>query len=154
MFLCVNGNFRSPVERMLIILSDKKSSICNEKIGRGSHSVEEWPVFPSVSEALSFLLFLHPPCLSVSFSLSPSFLCVSVSDWVKYHLSGECCLDWHEIRTDQLDSYMLFLLLLLGIRLWCTSTAWTRGNNNMEVYIVESQNYCRHQNEWIIAFQL
>lgn len=86
---------------------------------------------------LSFLLshfssfYILPVCLSVSFSL---FLCVSVTDWVKYHLSGECCLDWHEIRTDQLDSYMLFLLLLSGMRLWCTSIAWTRGNNNTEAY--------------------
>lgn len=72
-------------------------------------------------------------CLSLSLSLA-LFLCVSVTDWVKYHLSGECCLDWHEIRTDQLDSYMLFLLLLSGMRLWCTSIAWTRGNNNTEAY--------------------
>lgn len=98
MFLSVNGNFPSPDECALIILSDKKRSTCDEKIGSESHpGALEWL---RLSESLFPLTpFQHPPCLSVCRSLS-----VSESDGVKYHLSGVCRLDWREIRTDQLDS--------------------------------------------------
>lgn len=66
MFFCVNGNFHSPVECMLVILSDKKRSVCDEKIVSVSHpGAVEWPV----SQAL---LFLFLPTSSLSFSCSES----------------------------------------------------------------------------------
>lgn len=60
MFLCVNVNFHSPVESMLIIPSDKK-------IGSVSHArVVEWPVSLSVSETSSYLYRLPTSTACVS----------------------------------------------------------------------------------------
>lgn len=76
---------------------------------------KDWQWFTSwcsgrthISFCLSESLFFSSLSLSLStsslFVCLPASLCVSVPDWVKYHLSGVCCLDWHEISTDQLDS--------------------------------------------------
>lgn len=65
MFLCANGNFHSPVECMLIILSDKK-------IGSVSHpGAVEWPV--SLFTSHTSLVPLSSCILSVTLSVRVSF---------------------------------------------------------------------------------
>lgn len=105
----------------------------------------------SRSLPLIALLFLSLPTSSLSLCRS-----VSVLDWVKYHLSGEYCLDWHEIRTDQLDSYMLFVTAagpgsktVMYDWYMKESNAWTGGKNNTESGTAEWQNYYRHHTQII-----
>lgn len=62
MFLCVNGNFHSPVEGMLIILSDKKRLAV-------FHNLVLWNAL-SRFLPLTPLLFLSLPTSSLSLSLS------------------------------------------------------------------------------------
>lgn len=73
-FPCVNGNFHSPVKCLLIIPSDKKKFMCDDKIGIDSPpGAVEWFVYLSISDSLLFF----PSCLSSS-------LHVSGSEFVKY----------------------------------------------------------------------